>query len=118
MHGLTLLVGMGIQFNMTTMIIPALAGLFIGIGFVIERAKQNWFIGIRTPWTMSSPIVWDKTHHLGGLTMKIAGLVALVGVFLPPQTGFMLAFGMIMLGAFIPVVYSYVVFQAELKNKS
>ncbi len=46
---------------------PFLIGtLFIYIGFLLGHAEQNWFVGIRTPWTLSSETVWKKTHELGG----------------------------------------------------
>jgi len=112
-HGLTLLAGLGYAFNMTSMIIPAFALLFAGLGFLVERAKPNWFIGFRTPWTLSSPTVWEKTHKLGGLTMKIGGAGALLGLLLPPESGFLLSMGCVMAGALIPGIYSYWVFRRE-----
>jgi uncharacterized membrane protein len=47
---------------------------------LIKNAKRNWFIGIRTPWTMSSDKVWDKTYKIGGKLFKIAGVVALLAI--------------------------------------
>ncbi|MEM1515464.1 MAG: SdpI family protein [Candidatus Bathyarchaeia archaeon] len=43
------------------------------IGILCEDSKRNWFIGIRTPWTLSSDRVWEKTHRLGGKLFKTAG---------------------------------------------
>ncbi len=69
--------GVQISPNMT---FPILFGmLFIYLGFLVEHAEQNWFVGIRTPWTHSSESVWKKTHVLGGELFKIAGLVCLLG---------------------------------------
>ena len=60
---------------------PFLIGtLFIYIGFLLGHAEQNWFVGIRTPWTLSSKTVWKKTHELGGKLFKIAGVIAFAGV--------------------------------------
>lgn len=60
----------------------------IGIGLILfyagilcQHAKRNWFIGIRTPWTLSSEKVWQKTHKVGGKLFKCAGLIAILGVF-------------------------------------
>ena len=50
--------------------------LFFYIGILCENAKRNWFIGIRTPWTLSSERVWEKTHKIGGKLFKIAGVIA------------------------------------------
>jgi len=55
---------------------PILIGLlFFYIGILLENAKRNWFIGIRTPWTLSSEKVWNKTHKLGSKMFKIAGVL-------------------------------------------
>ncbi len=55
--------------------------LIFYIGVLCEHAKQNWFIGIRTPWTLSSEKVWDKTHKLGAKMFKVSGVICLAGAF-------------------------------------
>ena len=117
-HVLTILAGLGVAFNMTIVLIPAVAVVMIGIGFVLDRTKPNWFLGIRTPWTLSSPNVWEKTHRLGGLLFKIGGVVMLAGMAFPPQTGFLLIMGLILGITLVTVVYSYFVYRAEGPNKS
>jgi uncharacterized membrane protein len=52
--------------------------LFILLGNYLPRVPQNWFIGIRSPWTMSSDIVWKKTHARGGWLFILSGLVMLI----------------------------------------
>ncbi|HMN59236.1 MAG TPA: SdpI family protein, partial [Anaerolinea sp.] len=113
MHVLTLLAGLGVQFNILYLMIPAMALLFIGMGFVVERAKPNWFIGIRTPWTLSSPTVWEKTHRLGGLLFKISGVLMLLGLLFPPEVGFYFGLVPLMVSAFGSVIYSYIAYRAE-----
>jgi uncharacterized membrane protein len=77
---LTLLWNFSYRFNMVLMLVPAFGILFYYMGVLVSHAKRNWFIGIRTPWTMSSSRVWDKTHRLGGILFKISGAIALLGV--------------------------------------
>lgn len=113
MHALTLLAGLGVRFNMTAVLLPAMGGLFFGLGFLLDRARRNWFIGIRTPWTLSSDHVWEKTHRLGGLLFKVTGLLVIGGALLPGEISFWVMFGLIMTASFVPVVYSYVVFTRE-----
>jgi len=113
MHVITLLAGLGVRFNIIYLMIPAMALLFIGMGFVVERAKPNWFIGIRTPWTLSSPTVWEKTHRLGGLLFKISGVLMLLGLLFPPEVGFYFTLVPLMASAFGSIIYSYVVYRAE-----
>ena len=73
---------------MTYWLLPAMGLLFFGLGFMVERAQPNWFIGIRTPWTLSNPVVWQKTHRVGGLAFKVSGVLVLVGLLFPVEVGF------------------------------
>ncbi len=62
------------------LVMPVLVGLlFVYCGFFLEKVEPNWFAGIRTPWTLSSPAVWKKTHILGGKLFKLAGIVSCAG---------------------------------------
>ena len=78
---LTIFWNLGFVFNMTVAILPAVGFLFIFIGYLLRNAKRNWFIGIRTPWTLSSDMVWDKTHQLGGKLFTASGALSILGIF-------------------------------------
>jgi len=78
-HLLFILWNLGARFNMTVFLIPAMAALFYFAGVMTENAEQNWFIGIRTPWTLSSPRVWEKTNKLGGKLFKVSAAISLLG---------------------------------------
>ena len=91
--------------------------LFFYAGVLCENAKRNWFIGIRTPWTLSSEKVWDKTHKVGGRLFKITGVVVLTGVFFPGYTLFFILVPLVLVGVYV-VVYSYFEFQKEMKQKT
>ncbi len=108
-YGLTLAASLGYQFSMTYMLLPVVGLLFIGISFLLEKAKRNFFIGIRTPWTLSSDEVWEKTHKLGAQTFRIGGALVIVSAFLG-ESGFWLMMIALLVAALVPVVYSYVVF--------
>jgi len=112
-HVLTILAGLGIGFNMTYLLIPATSMVLFGISIVLERSKPNWFLGIRTPWTLSSPSVWEKTHRLGSLLFELSGAVMFIGLILPPQAAFLLIMGLILLTTLVSVIYSYFVYRAE-----
>lgn len=88
--------------------------LFFYIGILCENAKRNWFIGIRTPWTLSNDVVWDKTHKIGGKLFKIAGVVALFGIFFQKYTLFFILVPVILVAAYT-IIYSYVEYQKEMK---
>jgi len=84
----------------------ALGFLFIVLGNYLGRVQPNWFLGIRTPWTLSSDTVWRKTHRLGAWLFVIAGVLFMVSAFLPwTRAGVPLA--VIIIGLVLtPVVYS------------
>ena len=109
---LTIFWNSGYTFNMITFLSPALAILFYFTGILIENAKRNWFIGIRTPWTLSSDRVWDKTHKIGGKLFKIAGIVALAAIFFDTAAIFFIIVPVIIVSIYT-VVYSYFEYQKE-----
>jgi uncharacterized membrane protein len=113
LHVLTILAGLGIRFNMTDMLIPAASAMVIGIGYVLERTKPNWFLGIRTPWTLSSSTVWDKTHRLGGLLFKLSGVTMLTGLLFSQEAAFFLLMGSILITTLVTIVYSYFAYRDE-----
>lgn len=113
-HALTLLWNLGYtDFGIGNAMLPAIGLLFIVIGFLIRRSKRNWFIGIRTPWTLSSDSVWDETHRIGGILFTISGVIAIVGGLF----GGMVAFWSLLIPIFgstiFLFVYSYVLYQRE-----
>jgi uncharacterized membrane protein len=116
MYGLTLAWNLGYtDFNMSRAMLPALGLLFIFIGFMLRRAKRNFFIGIRTPWTLSSDRVWDETHRLGAVLFMISGALAFIGGFLGGMAAFWLMFIPLIGSALFLVIYSYVLYQRETK---
>jgi uncharacterized membrane protein len=115
-YGLTLAWNLGYTgFRMSSALLPALGLLFILLGFLIEKTKRNFFIGIRTPWTLSSDTVWDETHRVGGQLFKISGVLALVGAFIPAYA-FWFLFIPLIGSTLFTVVYSYVLFRRETKT--
>jgi len=107
---LTIFWNIDIRFSMIQFLAPAFGILFYGCGILTENAKRNWFIGIRTPWTLSSEKVWEKTHRIGGKLFKVAGVVALFGVFFQSYALFFILIPVILVAAYT-VVYSYLEYQ-------
>jgi uncharacterized membrane protein len=84
-------------------------GLMFGlIGNELGRVQPNYFVGIRTPWTLADPEIWRRTHRVGGRMMAGAGvLLVLLGLFAPESLGFGLGISAILLASFGSMVYSY-----------
>jgi len=106
---------LGKRFDMSQMMVPALGILFYYCGILVENAKRNWFIGIRTPWTLSSEKVWEKTHKIGGKLFKVTGLIILLGIFFP-NYAFYFILVPVLLAAFYTITYSYFEYQKETKG--
>ena len=112
---LTIAWNLGKRFNMGQMMMPALGMLFYYCGILTENAKRNWFIGIRTPWTLSSERVWNKTHKIGGKLFKVAGLIAFLGIFFPNYAFYFILVPALLV-AFYTIIYSYFEYQKETKR--
>ena len=106
----TILWNKGIQISLNVTLPIGLGLLFYYTGILVENAKMNWFIGIRTPWTLSNEVVWDKTHKVGGKLFKIAGLIGLAGVFFQPYAVYFIFIPALSV-ALITVVYSYIAYK-------
>ena len=114
MHVLTVLWNLGYdQFNMGTAMLPAMGLLFVFAGVMMRKAKRNFFIGIRTPWTLSSDRVWEETHRLGVVLFMISGALAFIGGLFGGTTAFWLMFIPIMGSTLFLLVYSYVLYRRE-----
>ena len=48
------------------------------IGNYLPKLPRNWFFGIKTPWTLSSDVIWRKTHIVGGWLFAVSGAAIVV----------------------------------------
>ncbi len=98
--------------------IPIMVGaLFVLLGNYMSKIKPNWFMGIRTPWTLSSEEVWNKTHRVGGKVFMLGGVIIALTAFMPVAFRmiiFFIAVGLILAGT---IVYSYIAYRQEENNK-
>ncbi len=112
-HVLVLGKALGWNINMSRVVSIGIGGLFLVIGNLMSRVRPNWFMGIRTPWTLSSDTVWRKTHRFGGVAFVLAGLCFLVAAVLNSAWTFYVAFGAAMVAALGSVVYSFIAWKRE-----
>ncbi len=116
-HGVLLAAALGHPVPVTRLV-PVAIGLFLMlIGNVMPRTRPNWMFGIRTPWTLSSDRVWERTHRMGGYLLLAAGLVTLLSAALPdPRRSGTLMGAAIAAAALGSIVYSYVVWRQERRS--
>lgn len=106
---------LGYEISMLHVIFLGLAVLFFAVGSLMEKAKRNWFIGIRTPWTLSSEKVWDKTHRIGSKLFKTYSILLLIAIILDITNIWMVILGPIILIVAWAFIYSYFEFEKEKK---
>jgi uncharacterized membrane protein/dienelactone hydrolase len=91
--------------------------LFVFLGNYLINIKPNYFIGIRTPWTLQNETVWKKTHRLGGKMMFVGGfLVVICSFILPEDIRIISTIAILLSSTFIPVIYSFVVYRKIVKG--
>lgn len=97
------------------MLFALIGVLFAMFGNYFQTIRPNYFIGIRTPWTLENEHVWKKTHRLGGRLWMSAGvLIAILAFVINNTLLFSIIFGVIIfLMVMVPVVFSYMEFQKE-----
>jgi uncharacterized membrane protein len=111
-HFQVILWNIGLQISPNVVMPIALGLLFFYAGILCENAKRNWFVGIRTPWTLSNDRVWDKTHQIGGKLFKMAGVITFLGIFFQNYALFFIIAPVLVVVVYT-VVYSYVEYQKE-----
>jgi uncharacterized membrane protein len=79
------------------------------LGNVMGKVRRNFYIGIRTPWTIANERVWNATHRLGAKTMVVGGLTGLILAIVGARPGLCLA--AVLVGALVPAIYSLVYYK-------
>jgi uncharacterized membrane protein len=111
-HVLVLAHGLGYGVSIAR-IIPLFMGvMFLALGNVLPRIEPNWFVGIRTPWTLSSDTVWRKTHRTGGWLFFLGGCVLMIEALLPITWWPLYALTIVPV-VLVPIIQSYILWKRE-----
>ncbi len=106
---LVLIAATGRNVHMNEMIFAGVGILFIILGNYLGKVRKNFFLGIRTPWTLASDEVWNRTHRLGGWVFVLIGFLMFLNAFIRLPDGVLI--GSIVVVALVPVVYSFVLYR-------
>lgn len=113
MHVVVLMAASGTRVQMERVMMPAV-GVFIAVmGFLIPKAHPNWFVGIRTPWTLTSDLSWERTHKIGGTLFVILGILMIVSAFIAPQIAIWLLVAAALAITIFLFAYSYQVWKTD-----
>jgi uncharacterized membrane protein len=118
MHILLLRAGLGHPAPMQRVVPFGVGILLIVIGNLLPRARPNWFVGIRTPWTLSSDRVWEKTHRFGGRVFVAGGLLITITALLWAQWVHVVLIAVVLIATSSVFVYSYVEWKREQSTAS
>lgn len=108
-HVAIVLGAIGMRFDMTKAVIAiVLVGLGV-MGNLLGKVQRNFWVGVRTPWTLASDQVWTATHRLAARLMFGSGILAAIAIVcgVPP----MAVFVAVMVALLYPVAYSYLVYR-------
>jgi len=104
LHILILIGALGVPVDISRAAVGGVCLLIALLGNVLGKVRRNFYIGIRTPWTIANERVWNKTHRLAAKTSFLAGLLGLAEVLLGAP--FWLPITTVLAGPFIPAIYS------------
>lgn len=112
-HLLILAAALGVGIPITRIVPAGMGILFIVLGNLMPRMRPNWFVGIKTPWTLSSDRVWDRTHRFGGRLFVVVGALIVLSVLLAPA----LAKPVLIFAPWVVVIavlaYSYIIWRSD-----
>jgi uncharacterized membrane protein len=113
MQGLVLAGATGHPVEMQRVLPLGVGVMLLIIGNLLPRARSNWFFGIRTPWTLSSDLSWERTHRVGGYVIVFIGLAMIVTTFVAPERGLILLPFIVAPVVLLLIAYSYIVWKQD-----
>lgn len=110
---LTMSAGLGDHPPVKTIVPLGVSLLIVLIGNFLGKVKPNWFVGIRTPWTLSSEEVWRRTHRFAAPLWVAGGIAMLVSAFLPGKAQVVAFFGVFTALVVLPILQSYILWARQ-----
>jgi len=112
-YGLVHLWLRGVQPRIEVWVPLVVGALLVVVGNMLGKVRPNWFVGIRTPWTLSSKLSWTRTHRAGGWLFIVMGLLFMVTAVVHVAWWAVLVIASLLLGVLGLAVYSYLVWRTD-----
>jgi uncharacterized membrane protein len=109
-HVASLARGSGVPIDVSRLDRGVYGMLMMALGNVMPKLPRNGLIGIRTPWTLADPSVWERTHRLAGYLVSGAGLVSLASLPAASKRAARLPFAAILGAVVVSAAYSYITY--------
>ncbi|WP_027408473.1 SdpI family protein [Anoxybacteroides tepidamans] len=116
-HIVMLAFNLGFPVDVGLVVLVGIGALFIVLGNYMPKIKHNYFVGIRTPWTLASETVWNKTHRLGGKVFVAMGILSMLTALWHGEMQFVLFIIIIVIGNLYLLIQSYLYFQQEQRKR-
>lgn len=113
LHGGAVLAALGYPINIGLLTAPALGIMFIVIGNYLGKIRRNYMFGVRTPWTLTSELSWNKTHRITGKLFMASGLLIIAASFWSSTLAFYTMMGSIFATVAFAMIYSYLVWKSD-----
>lgn len=106
---------LGMAFDMTMVLMLALSVLFLFLGNYMGKMRRNFWMGIRTPWSLANAVVWERTHRLGGWLFVAVGLLGIPCSFVPALRIWGIIVPLLAISVFL-YIYSYICYQRQVQS--
>jgi uncharacterized membrane protein len=103
----------GIEWSFGVLLPIMLGVLFIVLGNLMGKVRPNWFIGIRTPWTLTSKVAWSRTHRLGGWLFIVCGFLWLASALVHRAWAAVVPLVVLLAGSLALSVYSFFLWRSD-----
>jgi len=113
LYAVMILAAKGVPVDMTRFVGLAVGAMFFVMGNVLGKIRPNWFVGVRTPWTLSSKRSWTRTHRLAGWVFVVGGIALMAAGIIRTPFAMEAAFAILATGMVGAVVYSYFVWKSD-----
>jgi uncharacterized membrane protein len=108
---MTVAFSMGFKFDVSIVMRLSIGALFIGLGNYMGQIRQNYFVGIKTPWTLANETVWKKTHRRGAVVFVLMGLAVIISIIFPSEYLASIIISVTLGGTGYLILYSYLEFR-------
>ncbi len=106
MYFITIAAALNPLVDVTFYVLFGVGVMFVLMGNYMGKIRQNYFVGIKTPWTLDNEEVWNKTHRLGGWCFVFSGLIFVLQAF-TGVVDWWLFVTAILISVAVPIGYSY-----------
>ncbi len=114
---ITVLAGLQVAIRIEKVIVPLLFVMFMIFGNYMSTLRFNWFVGIKTPWTLSDEDIWRKTHVFAGRLWFWVSIAGLGLSFALTQMALFVFFIVVITAiSLIPIIYSYSLYRKKLRE--